>query len=177
MQFKYDTQKDLVEYVCPNCNQKVEVDCSDFVSELFTTDFGEEFQNLIVDCECGATTLFNFQIPIGEHDELDLEEEHFTYEQINLRHEIRNLIWAKRTDLKTLDRDKFNEERLKELPSHIQDLVKRNNMVTLLSSNINHSQSLNEEQTNVIKNVAMRIVTGEISFLKALNVLINYFAN
>ena len=177
MQLNYDKENDKIDYVCPNCKKSVSVDCSDFVSERLPTDTGElEFQNLIIDCECGSTTIFNFQIPEGDYQELDIEEEHFTYEQINLRKSLRDLIWAKRADLKQLDRDKFNDEQIPSLPSHIQTLIKRNNMIQTLLGNLNVKSMLNVEQTEVIKNAALQIVSGQVSLLKVIEVLAEYFA-
>ena len=177
MQFSYDKQNDSIKYVCPNCNQMVVVDCSDFASGQSPNQFGElEFENFIVDCECGATTLFNLQIPECDYSELDLEEEVFTYEQINLRNQVRDFMWAKRSDLKQLDRNKFNDEQIPNLPGHIQTLIKRNNMIQTLLGNLNVKSMLNVEQTEVIKNAALQIVSGQVSLLKVIEVLAEYFA-
>ena len=176
MQFNYDKEADIVEYVCPNCGQVVKADCSDFISEQSPNHFGElEYEDFIVDCNCGSTTQFIFKLPEGEYDELLLEEEHFTYEQINLRKQVRDLMWAKRSDLMKLDRDKFNENRIKELPVQIQNLIKRNNIVTMLTGNLNLNSTLNDEQTEVLKNAAMQIVTGQVSLLQAIAALTQYF--
>ena len=178
MQFSYDKQNDSIKYVCPNCNQMVVVDCSDFASGQSPNQFGElEFENFIVDCECGATTLFNLQIPECDYSELDLEEEVFTYEQINLRNQVRDFMWAKRSDLKQLDRNKFNDEQIQKLPDHIQALLKRNNMVNVLLGNVKCDGMLNDEQTEIFKNAATQIINGEVSILKAIQILKDYFDN
>ena len=174
--FNYNTETDLLTFICCNCNQTVQMDCSDFVSEQSVNCFGEkEYSDLLVECPCGTSHYFNLKIPEGEYDELDLEDAIFNYDEINTRKQLRDLMWNKRGDLKALDRNKFNEER--KLPDHIQALLKRNNMVNVLLGNVKCDGMFNDEQTEIFKNAAMQIINGEVSILKAIQILKDYFDN
>lgn len=169
MQVTYSKETDLLNFVCPNCNKTVQFDCSDFTSGIEINPLGqEEYNDLIIECPCGATTYFNMKIPEGEYDELDLEENVFTFEQINMRKQIRDLMWKKRADLSKINRNKFNEEKLPNLPNHIQLLVKRNNMMATLIGNAGTSKPLTEEQTNVLKVLALQVISAQVSILKAI---------
>lgn len=57
-----------------------------------------------------AQIFINTGIPVGEYDEIALEEEEFSNGEIDARKQIRDLMWAKRPDLKTKDRDAHNKK-------------------------------------------------------------------
>lgn len=175
MDLTYNKEADKVKYTCPNCGGDVESDLTGFISELVSEESGGDYSNLAVECPCGATTYFNLNIPEAENAELDLEEGFLLYDQINARKNLRDLLWAKREDLKTQDREAYNERYLQNAPDHIKNLVKRNNMVNSLLGTISYNHALTEEQTKAVKNLAMQIVTGQISLLKGLEVLTQYF--
>ena len=176
MDFTYNKNTDILKFICPNCNAEIEYDCSTFTSESYINPLGEDtFKNLVIDCQCGATNYFNMMLPESDYDELDIEEYSMSYAEINMRKELRDLMWKKREDLKEMNRDTFNEERLKELPVQIQNLIKRNNIVTMLTGNLNLNSMLNDEQTEILKTVAMNVVIGQISILQAIAALTQYF--
>ena len=101
---------------CHVCGKTFEHDVSNF-SPRFLEEFGEYECLRARPCpHCSAhgktvTMFVNMNIPEGEYDELQEEDEGMPLHEKNARKFVRELMWKKRPDLRGLDRKKFNEER------------------------------------------------------------------
>lgn len=99
---------DKVTIICHTCGREATHDVSDFAPS-FVEEF-QQYQNLSLECpHCAAegkqTIMFiNINIPEFEEDEVDVVEAYMDSAETNARRFIRNLMWAKRPDLKVKDR-------------------------------------------------------------------------
>lgn len=114
---KYDAEQDLLTVKC-DCG---EVFYSDLSQEK--VEFQEEFNqysNITLQCpECSIYHILNMNIPCDEYSEISIEEVQMDFSDIDNRKNLRDVIWAKRADLKDLSRNEFNQNHL----HHVTDWV------------------------------------------------------
>lgn len=99
---------DTVTVVCHVCGKDASHDVSDY-SPKFLAEF-QEYENLTLKCPHCASEgkevwmTVNINIPEFEEDEVDVVEAIMDTQETNARRFIRNLMWAKRPDLKKKNR-------------------------------------------------------------------------
>lgn len=107
---KYDESQDLLYLKC-SCENFFEYNLSGY--EIEYNEQFNEYGNIIIVCEnCKKVTHFNSNIPLSEYEEVEFEEKIMPYSEINERKILRDILWNKRSDLKSLDRNLYNEEKI-----------------------------------------------------------------
>lgn len=101
----------VVTSICSNCKQTFSEDISEY-SPKFLEEFGE-YENLYMRCMCGTIMVINVNIPIHDEEEIEVMEVLAPLHEVNARRFVRKLMWEKRSDLRTKDREKERIEHFK----------------------------------------------------------------
>lgn len=108
----YDNELDVV-YVKCMCNHTIEEDLSYLETIGKNVSIPDEYDNLSIECgECGRLHYLNMNVPEDEYSEISFEDLVMPFDDIQNRKVLRDIMWAKREDLKELCRDSYNEERI-----------------------------------------------------------------
>jgi hypothetical protein len=106
---KYDLINDILTSKC-TCENEINSDLSHITELNYQEEFGG-YENITVTCQkCNTIHFLNMNIPESEYEEVELEETVMPFFDISNRKVLRDLMWAKRKDLKGKDRAEFNQQ-------------------------------------------------------------------